>query len=530
MPLTRELPPLLLRADASASQGAGHVMRCLALGAAWRERGGRVGFATCRPSPALRKRIKLSGDFLIDIDNPHPANEDLVRTEAALQSLARQSSATPPWLVLDGYHFDDGYQSALRRAGCRLLVLDDNAHLPRYDADIVLNHGIQAPRLEYAACPDAWLLLGTRYALLRAEYESWREFARRPARRAKNILLTLGGGDSDHATAQGIDALRRFDALEIDAQVVVGPLHPDLEELRRLVAAHANIRLQTNVTDIAPLMAWADVAIAAGGTTAWELAFMQTPALLLVLAQNQAAVAEGIDEFGAARSLGWARALSSAALAENLRELLGDDGLRARMATRGRMMVDGLGVSRVLDAMAEREHFVDGDGAWLRPATSADSLLLWQWANDPPTRRNSFNPSKISWSEHEDWLRQKLASIACRMWILQIGELPVGQIRYDSIESCEGRSAEVSFIIAPGFRSMRLGTRLLEMTAELAARELGVRWVKGLTFLTNEASRRAFLRAGFEAAEQCIVGAHECAVYRRAVGGSSRSEYLVALH
>jgi UDP-2,4-diacetamido-2,4,6-trideoxy-beta-L-altropyranose hydrolase len=529
MRANRELPPLLLRADASASQGAGHVMRCLALGAAWRERGGRVGFVTCRPSPALCQRIKLTGDFPIDIDNPHPALEDCERTVAALESLAQQS-ATPPWLVLDGYHFDHAYQSALRGAGCRLLVLDDNAHLPRYDADIVLNHGIHAPRLEYSACSDAWLLLGTRYAVLRAEFESWRALVRSQPESARKILVTLGGGDYDNVTVKVIQALRCFGHTEIEAQVIVGPLHPRIDELRRLVAAHSNIHLQTDVTDMAPLMAWADVAIAAGGTTAWELAFMQTPALLLVLAENQAAVAAGIDEFGAARSLGWARALSSAALADGLRELLRDDGLRAHMARRGRMMVDGLGVARVLDAMAERQQFVGGDGAWLRPATSADSLLLWQWANDPPTRRDSFNSAKISWREHEDWLRDKLASTASRMWIMQIGNLPVGQIRYDRIESCEGRSAEVSFTIAAGFRGIGLGTRLLEMTAELAARELGVRWIKGISFIGNQASRRAFLRAGFEAVEQCIVGARECAVFRRAAGASSRSEYLVPLH
>jgi UDP-2,4-diacetamido-2,4,6-trideoxy-beta-L-altropyranose hydrolase len=529
MRANRELPPLLLRADAGASQGAGHVMRCLALGEAWRERGGRVGFATCRPSPALRQRIQSTGDFLIDIDKPYPAHEDLDRTVAALQSLAQESS-TPPWLVLDGYHFDHAYQSTLRGAGCRLLVLDDNAHLPRYDADIVLNHGIHAPRLEYAVCSDTWLLLGTRYALLRAEFESWRALVRSQPESARKILVTLGGGDCDNVTVKVIQALQCFGHTEFEAQVIVGPLNPRIDELRRLVAADSNIRLQTDVTDMAPLMAWADVAIAAGGTTAWELAFMQTPALLLVLAQNQAAVAEGIDEFGAARSLGWARALCSAALGENLRELLDDDGLRARMATRGRMMVDGLGVSRVLDAMAERQQFVGGDGAWFRPADSDDSLLLWQWANDPLSRRNSFNPAKISWSEHEDWLRHKLASSASRLWIMHIGNLPVGQIRYDRIDSVEGPSAEVSFTIAAGFRSMRLGTRLLGMTAELAARELGVRWVKGITFNSNDASRRAFLRAGFEAAEQCIVGARQCVVFRCAVGGSFRSEYLVALH
>ena len=55
--------------------------------------------------------------------------------------------------VLDGYHFDKAYQSLLRSAACRLMVIDDTAHLPRYDADIILNQGLDAQRLTYKLCP-----------------------------------------------------------------------------------------------------------------------------------------------------------------------------------------------------------------------------------------------------------------------------------------------------------------------------------------------------------------------------------------
>jgi RimJ/RimL family protein N-acetyltransferase len=143
---------------------------------------------------------------------------------------------------------------------------------------------------------------------------------------------------------------------------------------------------------------------------------------------------------------------------------------------------------------------------------------------------SSFNAKAIPWHEHEAWFGAKLNSSTCRMWIMQIGDLPVGQIRYDRVESWEGPSAEISFSMAPGFRGMGLGTKLLEATAELAAQELAVRWLKGLAFSSNQASRRAFLNARFDARENCIVGAHACTVFRRACAVALRSESHVPFH
>ena len=76
----------------------------------------------------------------------------------------------PDWTVLDGYHFDISFHKAVRAEGCRLLVIDDMAHLPVYEADIILNQNYGAEKLDYNIDGSARLMLGTEYVFLRREF------------------------------------------------------------------------------------------------------------------------------------------------------------------------------------------------------------------------------------------------------------------------------------------------------------------------------------------------------------------------
>ena len=138
-----EEPHLFLRADAGLRLGNGHVMRCLALADAWKELGGQATFLVNSDNAALHARVCRAGHGLELIPASYPHSEDAAQTICAIRS------SDAEWLVLDGYHFDGEYHAAIREAGCRLLVIDDNAHLPCYEADVLLNQNLHAPELAY---------------------------------------------------------------------------------------------------------------------------------------------------------------------------------------------------------------------------------------------------------------------------------------------------------------------------------------------------------------------------------------------
>lgn len=337
---------LLIRADANAQMGTGHLMRCLALAQAWQAQGGEAIFITACDSEGLLQRLRGEGFQVIELDETYPDSDEW---DAASQVLAAHPDA---WVVLDGYHFDPAYQRRIKEAGHPLLVIDDMAHLDHYDADVILNQNIHATQLDYSCEPDTRLLLGTDYVLLRREFWPWREWKREIPDVARKVLVTLGGGDPDNQTLKVIRALQQVNVNGLEAIVVVGASNPHYGELT-FVAQNSGdkIRLVHNVSNMPDLMAWADLAFTAGGSTCWEIAFLGLPSAVLVVADNQREIAEGLNKAKVSRNLGWWEGVSQSQVAKALLDLSGDQRERLRMSRNGRTLVDGRGVERVISAL-----------------------------------------------------------------------------------------------------------------------------------------------------------------------------------
>jgi UDP-2,4-diacetamido-2,4,6-trideoxy-beta-L-altropyranose hydrolase len=335
---------LVIRADADPHMGTGHVMRCLALAQACQDRGGRPIFIMAGGDPAMATRLTREGMALVSLASP-PG------TAADAEEVAQLALAAPAaWVVVDGYHFDAAYQRQLKDAGLRLLVIDDYAHAGQYYADIIVNQNLAAAEELYPRrSPGSRLLLGPAYALLRREFRQWRDWPREIPQVAGKVLVTLGGSDPANATLKVLKALLQVKLEGLAAMVVIGGANPHRQELQSWARDAAPvIRLETDVEDMPRWLAWAEAAVAAPGSTAWELAFMGVPSLLLVLAENQRAKAEHLQALGVARHLGRQQEVGSEAIARALTQLLLSAETRAQMVRRGRELVDGEGARRVL--------------------------------------------------------------------------------------------------------------------------------------------------------------------------------------
>ena len=155
-----------------------------------------------------------------------------------------------------------------------------------------------------------------------------------------------------------------------------------------------------------------------------------------------------------------------------------------------------------------------------RKARMDDAEMLWRWANDPGTRRNSFSTSPIPYGDHVAWLQQQLGSAATSIWIFSDGPSPVGLVRMD----VSGHVAEVHITVAPEARGRAYGTAILRRALCLLREERGDRVRARASVLPhNVSSLRLFKGCGFQEirgvqraqGQQTIVlelrdGAHEC--------------------
>lgn len=488
-------------------------MRCLALAQAWKAHGGRAAFLSHGASDSLRRRVEGADFPLVALENTHPHTLDLQVTLSKLQGIAYLSSLRP-WLVLDGYHFDSAYQGAVRAAGYPLLVVDDTAHLSSYHADVLLNQNLHAERLGYAHGPETVLLLGARYVLLRPEFLAWQGWRRDIPEVARRVLITLGGGDPHNLTVTVMKAVQRVNVPGLEAVVVIGAQNPHFKELQEQTRAGGNsVRLIRDTADMAEWMAWADVAVSAGGSTCWELAFMGLPTITMILAENQQSVAEELARAGAAVNLGWFRQLTAALITRELTDLCQDQKRRRRQSSAGRRLVDGGGAERVVAVIRSLGQPVFSEDLWhLRPATWEDRFSLWRLANDPTVRAHSFHPKPIPLDGHEEWFVAKLRSPYSRIWLLDVGGKVAAQVRYDRTED---DILEIDFSVDQAFRGKGIGTRLLSTTSGLACRQMGGRRLRGIVLRGNHPSKQAFIKAGFEPVNEIQRDGHRCLVFER---------------
>lgn len=341
---------IIIRADASTAQGTGHVMRCLALTLALRERGVAVILAVAECPEALVKRVEASGARVERLAVEVGSREDA----AATQAVARQSGAG--WVVLDGYRFDLAFQRALHGGGFKLGLVDDFAHLDGYEVDLVLNQNSHARAEDYPGVPA--LLLGPSHALLRSEFvHALRALEGRGARShagpVQRLLVTMGGSDPGNATTCILEALGALGGGQLETQVLIGAANPHRAAVDAAASGIPGCRVLDPVKDMVPLLEWADLAVCAGGSTLWEMAAFGVPVACVILAENQQPIVADLEQRGVIVDLGWDRELVAERCAKELGSLLADGARRQRMSELGRRLVDGAGAARVAAALVE---------------------------------------------------------------------------------------------------------------------------------------------------------------------------------
>jgi len=332
----------VFRADANSTIGTGHYMRSLSLAISWRDSGQRACMAGDAPE-SLVDRARSAG---IEHFSIAPTSNDVDRDEV----LAVGDKVAADVVCVDGYQFDPDYIGLVRESGRPIVEFSDGLIWSDYQSDLLLDQNLGAESRQYVCAPWTKQLLGVRYACLAPQFSRQADSIVTTPETVENILVSLGGADPKGVTSFVLSTL--FELVNRPRIVVlVGASNPRVQSIVDLVGERENVEIVRDSQNVSALMEDSDLAIAAAGSTSWELAAMGVPALLVTIADNQIEIASKLDEAGVAINLGPFEGLSGERLFTILTEVIQDSGRRGGMSRKGRELVDGGGASRVVDEM-----------------------------------------------------------------------------------------------------------------------------------------------------------------------------------
>ncbi|PIR00682.1 MAG: UDP-2,4-diacetamido-2,4,6-trideoxy-beta-L-altropyranose hydrolase [Nitrospinae bacterium CG11_big_fil_rev_8_21_14_0_20_45_15] len=457
-------PLVLIRADSSLILGAGHVMRCLTLAEAIRQWGGRVLFV-CRENVGDASRWLTRNHFKILGLPAHPESPSRESAQEFL-NLVKSLDQIPDWLIIDHYGIDRQWENSVRNYVKKIMVIDDLANRP-HDCDLLLDPTAGRKPEDYSSLisPHCRSLLGSSYALLRNQFAKIRPSAlknRRQSPKIKRILIGFGGTDNKNIAGLTLEALSHR---QEDIDVLIGSSSPHLPALKAHVSHQnrSNIHLHIDTDDVAPLMAHADIALGAGGGTAWERCCMGLPSLLIQSADNQEFLVRSLAQAGGALFIGESENLSVEKLADEISRLADNPILREQLSKKSALLCDGLGAGRTLCELFPLAA-KDGRRVGLRQVAEEDMQSLYDWQSHADTRRYSFRTKVPTWEEHQVWFRNRFNDPLNPFHVILHDNIPAGIVRLD-YKKMRGSFPlyEISIYVAPEKYNQGIGRAALKL-------------------------------------------------------------------
>ena len=361
---------IIVRCDASQNIGSGHVIRCRTLARELKKIGADIIFL-CRkqkgdlikliekefrvitlPEKKLMKCRDLKGRELYESWLGCSEADD---ADDCLRALDKAEILKADWIVVDHYGLSIKWEKRMINAlqntknATKMMAIDDLADR-HHEADILLDQnyiGSNTDERYQGLVPEKCIkLVGPHYALLGPEYAMLHPLV--PNRKdLRRVLVFFGGVDPDNLTCRTLKALTDPELKHLAVDVVIG----SQSEYRKIATNLANRRqytsLYSSLPSLAGLIARADLAIGACGTTTWERACLGLPSLVVTIADNQLPMAQALEESNHLTLVGD----RNDATIGKIRSVLIDRISKSSKEEAGKSLTDGWGTSRLAIAM-----------------------------------------------------------------------------------------------------------------------------------------------------------------------------------
>ena len=200
------------------------------------------------------------------------------------------------------------------------------------------------------------LVLGSSYAPVKAAFMNTPYTIRE---KVSNILITMGGSDTLNIAGQLGELLLEHLPKKVKLTLVCGRFSPHLESVRKLAETEASkgrMEILTDVSDMWNVMQRCDLAIAAAGSTMYELCTMGVPTVCCYYVENQRRMAECFGERTSMCNAGDFSKNPEQVLQKILKHtllLMQEDQMRKVLSSEMKSVSDGWGAYRIAEVLEE---------------------------------------------------------------------------------------------------------------------------------------------------------------------------------
>lgn len=331
---------ICFRVDANAQIGQGHAMRCLSIAQYAKKHHIFTSiFAVADRDSALffEERgiqcMMLSSDF------------QCYSVEQAEKLLSVLQKEDVDQIFVDSYYLTNAY---IKKIQLHYKVACFWCKAEVIDADLLINYNINYDRefyRDYYRFHPCKLLLGTKYIPLREEFMVSRQTERES--QADKILILSGGSAPKKLIQKFIQVANALPQFKF---TLINGTYCDTIRQENLPK---NLHMIGQTSKVSERMVESDIVVSAGGTTMYELCALGIPSVIYSMADNQIEESEYLGHLHCVKYIGDVRKNETFVqdLCNILKDLQCNDDMVAYMIENMRMVVDGRGCKRIVNAL-----------------------------------------------------------------------------------------------------------------------------------------------------------------------------------
>ncbi|MEK6834821.1 MAG: hypothetical protein AABX61_00990 [Nanoarchaeota archaeon] len=328
---------ILIRTEGHLKLGMGNIFRSIRIAKKFQDKYKAELQFILEPTSIIGIKKILDAGFKVD----------LIDFSNVKQAIKYIKNYNPNIVINDILNLEEDYIKELKKLNLLIVNFEDKENsVTREHAHIVFNslYKDEETKTNYYH--------GPKYAPLK---ESFKDLPKKKINKeCNNFLLAFGGSDPSGFTINVAKLLNKIK--DINVTIFVGPSfgsHQQLYDLLKyLDNGKFNIKydIEYNSKDFEE----ADIAIASGGNTSFELARAGIPTLLLCQNELEEDRAKLLAKNGNLINLGNGNKLDDEILMKNINKLSKNYQLRKKMSESGQKLVDGLGLDRIADITIQK--------------------------------------------------------------------------------------------------------------------------------------------------------------------------------